>query len=158
MDPATTNKVGVVGEGIVEFALDDMRCGIELNATQEVLRAVAVRPVEGQPPFIAGVIDLRGTIVPVLDLRVRFGRTSRPLDADDHFIVAKAHGRAIALWVDKVLGIIPVSSPDVRPAEGLIVGTRSLRGVAQTADGIVLLHDVDRFAGEAELDALEYVQ
>ncbi|MGH7659422.1 MAG: chemotaxis protein CheW [Vulcanimicrobiaceae bacterium] len=158
MFPATTNVVGVLSEGIVEFALDDMRCGIDLDATQEVLRAVAVRPVEGQPPFIAGVIDLRGTIVPVIDLRVRFGRTSRALDADDHFVIAKAHRRPIALWVDKVLGIIPASSAGIRSIEGLIVGTRSLRGVTRTTGGIVLVHDVAGFISEAELDALEHAQ
>lgn len=157
MHPATTNTVGVVSEGIVEFALDDIRCGIDLDATQEILRAVAVRPVEGQPPFIAGVIALRGAIVPVIDLRVRFGRMPRPLDPDDHFVIVNAHGRAIALWVDRVVGIIP-HSPAIRPTEGLIVGTRSLRGVTRTADNIVLVHDVAGFAGEAELDALEHAQ
>jgi len=62
----------------VQFRLDGRPCALAAAAVTEVLAAVSVRPLPHQPGYVAGVIDLRGTIVPVLDLRVRFGGTSRP--------------------------------------------------------------------------------
>ncbi len=72
---------------VLVFELDELQCALDSASVVEALRAVALRPMPGQPDFIAGVFDLRGSIVPVLDLRARFGRPKRPLIASDTFIV-----------------------------------------------------------------------
>ena len=151
---------------IVVFEIDAIRYAIETRVVVEILRAVAIRSLTGQPSFVAGVIDLRGTIVPAIDLRVRFGRLGRELSPDDQFIVAETQTvaetqdgsggtRRVAFWVDRVTDLMEAPPPDaVQRAEGLIVGTKSLAGVLRTADGLILLHDLKAFVTEAELDAI----
>lgn len=138
----------------VAFELDDLRCAISTQPVVEILRAVAYRPIAGQPPFVPGVIDLRGTVIPLLDMRARFGRPVRPLAPEHYFIVVTTHNRPVALWVDRVLGILTFDPDTLIASEGLIVGTRSFEGILRTGNGLVVIHDPQAFIGESELDAV----
>jgi purine-binding chemotaxis protein CheW len=140
-------------EHAVLFRVDSRRCALDARSVEEVLAAVAVRPLPGQPRYVAGVIDLRGTIVPVLDLRVRFGGTARPMELDDRLIVTRAHGRRLAIWVDSVDDFIPAGSAFVA-AGGLVTGDVSLAGVASTPDGLTTIHNVAAFVAQCEADAV----
>jgi len=136
------------------FRVDDLQCGMDRAAVVEILPALAVRPLPGQPPFVAGAIDLRGTLVPVLDLRVRFGRPPRPMELSDKLIVARAHGRALAVWVDAVDGLAGADAGGWTPSGGLLVGDRSVVGVVRTREGACAIHDLDAFVSACESDAL----
>jgi purine-binding chemotaxis protein CheW len=135
------------------FRVDGLHCGMDRTAVVEILPALAVRPLPGQPPFVAGAIDLRGTLLPVLDLRVRFGRPPRPMELSDKLIVARFRDRTLAVWVDAVEGLVP-SDGRWAPAVGLLTGDRSVVGVVRTADGACAIHDPDAFLGACESDAL----
>lgn len=139
---------------IVVFTVDGIRCGLPAAGVREVLPALAVRPLPGQAAFVAGTIDLRGTPVPVLDLRVRFGRSPRAMRLSDRLIVADAHRRPLALWVDSVDDLIPAPPDEWIASGGLVVGDRSLRGIATTAGGLTAIHDLDAVVTECESDAL----
>jgi len=139
---------------IVIFQLDGRRCAIAASAVVEILAAVATSPFPRQPDYIAGVIDVRGTIVPVLDLRVRFGLPSRLMELADKLIVARGGDRLLALWVDEVEAFAPSEAVAWSSAGGLIVGDRSLAGVVSTADGVAMIHDVDVFVAQCEADAV----
>src|SRR6202044_2167377 len=93
---------GADAAGLLLFRLDAQRCAIAASAVVEILSAVATSPLPRQPTYIAGMIDVRGSVMPVLDLRVRFGRAGRPLELADQFIVVRARARLFALWVDHV--------------------------------------------------------
>ena len=138
----------------VAFELDDFRGAISTQPVVEILRAVAYRPIAGQPPFVPGVIDLRGTVIPLMDMRARFGLRTQPLSPEHRFIVVNTHGRPIAMWVDRVLGILTYSPDSLVGSEGLIVGARSFAGILRTPEGIVVIHDPDAFISESELDAV----
>lgn len=136
------------------FRLDGRRCAVDASAVAEVLAAVATSPLPRQPSYIAGVIDLRGTIVPVLDLRVRFGSASRPLELTDQFIVVRATGRTLALWVDEVEEFAWSDPAGWTGRGGLIAGDRSLAGVAALSGGLATIHDVGAFVAQCEADAV----
>jgi len=138
----------------VAFELDDFRGAISTQPVVEILRAVAYRPIAGQPPFVPGVIDLRGTVIPLMDMRARFGLRTQPLSPEHRFIVVNTHGRPIALWVDRVLGILTYDPNSLLGSEGLIVGTRSFAGILRTPDSLVVIHDPAAFISESELDAV----
>lgn len=139
------------------FRVAGLSCGMDGSAVVEILPALAVRPLPGQPPFVAGAIDVRGTTLPVLDLRVRFGRPPRPMELSDKLIVARAHGRTVAVWVDAVDGLVASDGGSWTPAGGMVVGDRSLAGVVRTPDGLCAIHDVDAFMSACEADALAAV-
>lgn len=138
----------------VAFELDDLRGAISTQPVVEILHAVAYRPIAGQPPFVPGVIDVRGAVIPLMDMRARFGRPVRPLSPEHRFIVVNTHGRPLAMWVDRVIGILTYDPDSLIGAEGLIVGTRSFAGILRTSDGLVVIHDPEAFISESELDAV----
>jgi purine-binding chemotaxis protein CheW len=139
---------------VLLFGLDELRCAVDAAPVLEVVRAVTIRQLPGQPSFVAGVIDLRGRIVPVLDLRSRLGLRTKELALSDHFIITISRERRVALWVDAVDDVMALDWGAFVPAEGLIVGTRSLAGVARGAEGLLLIHDLSAFLTESEADAL----
>jgi purine-binding chemotaxis protein CheW len=139
---------------ILVFRIDEVRCGLAASGVREVLPALAVRPLPGQAPFIAGTIDVRGTPVPVIDLRVRFGRPARAMRLSDRLIVAQAHARPLALWVDDVEDFIATPPGEWIVSGGLVAGDRSLVGVGSTAAGLTAIHDLEAFVSECESDAL----
>jgi purine-binding chemotaxis protein CheW len=155
--PCRIGKANLLTTGpasVVIFRLDGARCAIDAAAVVEVLAAVAIRPLPGQPAYVAGALDLRGTIVPVLDLRVRFGGSARPMALSDRLIVARAGERVVALWVDAVDEFAEAATGAWHASGGLIAGDRSLAGVAATDQGLVTIHDVAAFVAQCESDAV----
>jgi purine-binding chemotaxis protein CheW len=140
---------------LLRFSLDDHRYGIASDAVVEIVRAVAITPLPGASSVIEGVIDVRGTIVPVFDLRARFGLPTRAVIPDDRFILARTPSRIAALHVDHVDELVDV---DDRSAESLhtqVLTAQHVSGAATLPDGLVLIHDVATFLSGAESDALD---
>jgi purine-binding chemotaxis protein CheW len=106
---------------------------------------VAVAPLLDAPPIIEGVVDSRGRIVPVLDVRSRFGLPGRPLDTTQHFVLAEAGTRIVALRVDRALDLLEVPLADIESAARAAPGSRHTEGVARLPDGLVVIHDLERF-------------
>jgi purine-binding chemotaxis protein CheW len=150
--PALSGSTGPAD--FVFFQLDGRRCAIGAAAVVEVLAAVAIRPLPGQPAYVAGIIDLRGAVVPVLDLRVRFGGAARLMELSDRLIVVRTGERVAACWVDQVDDLGGAASVTSSAGEPLIAGDRSLAGVAATADGLVTIHDAGAFIAQCEADAV----
>lgn len=142
---------------VVVFELDEARSAIDAAAVIEIVRAVAIRPLPAQPDFIAGVIDLRGSVVPVLDVRTRLGFPAKDVNLTDNFIIAKVRSRTVALWVGRMIDLLAHSADAIAERGGLLVGDRTLRGVARIGQGLVVIHDVDEFLTQAEDDALAAV-
>jgi purine-binding chemotaxis protein CheW len=128
-----------------------MRCAVPAAPIVEVVRAVAFRPIPGQPRFIAGAIDFHGTAVPLLDLHVRFGGAARPPALSHRYIVVRVRERLAALWVDEVVDVASGAGEFV--SGGLLGGDRSLIGVAATSEGLLAIHDLEGFISECEADA-----
>ncbi len=140
---------------ILIFDLDAHEYGIPLRAVREVVRAVEVTPLAGAPTVVEGIIDCRGTIMPVFSLRRRFGADERPLSLTDLFIVVDAGERLAALHVDGVHSLGEVDETRVREASTLVRGGAHITGAVTVADELVLLHDVTTFLARAEEDSLD---
>lgn len=127
----------------VVFSLGERRFGLALAAVTRVVRAVEVTRLVDGPAGVAGVIDVRGEVMPVIDPRARLGVAPRELDPDDQFVVVRSAGRSLALWVDKVVGVTRWEEGDFVGAEAVAPGDRSIQGVARGDDGLVVVHDLD---------------
>jgi purine-binding chemotaxis protein CheW len=145
-----------VRSDLVTFDVDELRCAIDAGPVVEMMRAVALRRIPGQPEFVAGVIDLRGAIVPVLDVRMRFGRPSKEMVLSHRFIVIKTRAHTVALWVDAIRDLVSLRVEDLTRREGFVLGTRSFAGVARTPAGLIMIHDPDDFLSESESEALAF--
>lgn len=137
------------------FVIDDVQYAVRSDVVAEIIRAVAVTPLPNAPDVIEGIIDVRGRIVPVFDLRLRFGRRSRPVIPADHFILVRATTRLAALHVDRVLDLIDVDDTSVDPLGSQVSAASQVTGVALLPDGMALIHDVDAFLSAAEAVSLD---
>ena len=136
------------------FRLDDIRGALPLAQLQETVRAVAITPLAGAPGVVEGVIDVRGTVVPVLDLRARFRLPARPVIPADHLIIAHAGDRTVALRVDEAQDVVTLADETVTPAGPDDPALAHLAGVARLPDGLVLVHDLQAFLTQGEEQAL----
>lgn len=135
--------------------VEGQRYGLRLEQVREIVRAVAITRLSGAPGVIAGVIDVRGTVVPVLDLRARFRMERRAVAPTDHFVIVRGAERQVALHVDGAQGLEGVEAAALDGAERLPGGAEYLAGAARLADGLVLIYDPDAFLSEAEREALD---
>lgn len=131
--------------GNLVFALDDARFALPLPIVERVIRAVELSPLPRAPQIVLGAIDAQGRILPVVDVRALFRLPAREMDVGDRFIIARTPRRAVALIVDRVIGISEVPEEKVVSAESALPFAEGLRGVAKLEDGLVLIYDLDRF-------------
>lgn len=115
------------------------------TAVRELVRAVTIAPLPKAPSIIEGVINLRGTLVPVLDIRQRFGLAPSPVVPTDHLIIAEAGPRLVALRVDRAHELIEVADEDISPVSASAPGAQYVAGLARLPDGVLVIHDLARF-------------
>jgi purine-binding chemotaxis protein CheW len=141
------------GLELLVFQLGDLRLALELTVVREVARAVEILPLPGAPPIVEGIIDVRGEIVPVYDVRQRFGLAPAGLHPDQRLVIAWTGERLVALrcdsteWIEAVVG--------VADAEPLLRGRALIEGVGRLPDGLVLIQDLPAFLDAAEQEALD---
>jgi purine-binding chemotaxis protein CheW len=140
---------------ILTFELSGQRFGIHLRSVREVVRAVAISPLPGAPSVIEGIIDVRGEVVPVFDLRARFGLLPRPVWPTQHLIIARVGDRLVAVRVDRAEWMVEVEDGAVVDATRVASSAKHIAGVATLEDGLVLIHDLDTFLNAFESQALE---
>jgi purine-binding chemotaxis protein CheW len=126
-------------------------------AVREILRAVAITPVAGAPAIFEGAVNVRGQLVPVVDVRRRLGLPARALDPDEFLVVFASGSRTFALRVDDVDDLVEVDAASVTTPGELSPSLRGLAGLAARPDGVLVMHDPDAFVTQAEADALDAV-
>src|SRR5579884_1363240 len=142
------------GLDVLVFTLDGRRYGVAAADVEEVVRAVLPTPLPGAPEVVEGVINLRGRVVPVFDLRRRFRLPPRPVEPGDHLIVGRAAGRRVVLRVDRAEGLVRLEASDLEAARGVVPGAEYISWVARLPDDLVLVHDLGTFLTRAEEEAL----
>jgi len=145
----------VTGNDFLLFSLDEARYAVRLPAVERVVRAVEVTPLPGAPEIVLGIVNVGGRIIPVADVRKRFGLPERPVDPADQFIIARTPARTVALAVDATHGVATIPEASVAQAGSIVAGLGYLSGVAKLPEGLVLIHDLGSFLSLPEEQALE---
>lgn len=141
---------------LLVFELAGRGCALPAERVREIVRAAQITPLPEAPARIEGVLNVRGEIVPVYDLRARLGLAPRTLHPDEFLIIALgAGGRGVALRVDAVLDLVTVDDLSVRPApaaDGRAAAPADpaedakpplVAGVTVMPDGVLLVYDLD---------------
>lgn len=150
-----TNQAATASLQIVVFLLEGQRYGLNLDVVERVLPALELTALPAAPQIVLGVFDLHGQLVPVADIRQRFQLPARELSPDQQLIVARTAVRRIAFMVDASTGVIDVPDTSVVGAGDILEGLPYVQGVARTADGLVLIHDLDTLLALDEVAALD---
>lgn len=140
---------------ILLFEVGGQRYALRSSVVRELVRAVTIVSLPAAPAIIEGIIDVRGTVVPVLDLRARFGLPRSAAAHCDHLILAMAGPRLVALRVDRALDLTRLDATEVEDARGIAHTTQYVSGVARMPDGLVLIHDLRTFLSPSEAVRLD---
>jgi len=131
--------------------------GVDILAVREIRGWTPVTRIPQAPGYVLGVLNLRGAIVPVLDLRLRFGLAREEYTATTVTVIVMVNGRQFGVVVDAVSDVVEVSPGDIRPVPdmGTTVDTEYLKGLTSVAERMVLLLDVDRLLQPQDAQMLE---
>lgn len=140
---------------LLVFRLDERRYALPLDVALRVVHAVYVTPLPGAPAIVAGVIDVGGTLVPVLNIRRRFRLPERPMGLADHFLIAQIPGRTVALMVDQAEGVIERAKSAIVGPDRIAPGAEHFLGVVRFDDGLILIQDLEKFLSLDEARALD---
>ena len=135
---------------LLVFEVGGQRYGLPAADVRELLRAVTLTPLPRAPAIVEGVINVRGVLVPVLDIRGRFRLPPKPPEPTDHLIVARAGGRLVALRVDRAVELTRLDPAAVERAEAVVPGVVYVAQMAKLPDGLMLVHDLNTFLSHAE--------
>ena len=141
------------------FELGDEFYGVNILKVQEIKGYTDVTRIPNTPPYMKGVLNLRGTIVPIINLRMKFGMDQIDFTSFTVIVVVVVNERVMGMIVDSVSDVLTLGADDMKPAPalGTSVDTSFIDGIATTADRLVTLLDIDRVLTEKELEQVESV-
>jgi purine-binding chemotaxis protein CheW len=140
---------------LLAFDLETQRYALRLSAVQQVTRMVAINLLPKAPDIVFGVINVRGKIVPVLNMRRRFGLPGkREINLSDQLIIANTARRSVALVVDSVTGVLNLSIAQMIETDAIVPGVKHVQGITNLNGEILFVHDLDRFLSLEEEDQL----
>ncbi|MBK8575215.1 MAG: chemotaxis protein CheW [Elusimicrobia bacterium] len=144
----------VAGGKFLTFFLAKEEYGIEILKVQEIIGTMAITPVPRTPEHLRGVINLRGKIIPVVDLRLKLGLPAA--EGQNCIIVVRARGLEIGITVDQVSEVANIADKDIEPvpAFGNGVATEDLLGIGKTGGRVRLLLDIDRILSNQDVSDL----
>jgi purine-binding chemotaxis protein CheW len=128
------------------FALGGEEYGVEILKVQEIRGYTSITPIPNTPPHIKGVMNLRGAIVPVVDLRRTLAMPATEYSPFSVIIVVTVGTRVMGLIVDSVSDVLDVARTDIHPTPdfGTRIDARFIQGMARVGDKLVVLLDIDR--------------
>ena len=141
---------------LVVFDLSGEAYGVNIETVREIIRMQAVTYVPDTPDFVEGVINLRGNVNPVVDLRKRFGLNVGEETDDTRIVVVDIGGESIGVTVDAVTEVLRSTEDAVEPTSALITTEDSfyIEGIAKLGDRLLILLDLERVLSTEERDAL----
>ncbi|MGD1915628.1 MAG: chemotaxis protein CheW [Phycisphaerales bacterium] len=159
--PTATDDATQLGDSLqlVTFEIAEEEFAVDILAVQEINRMMDLTRVPQAPPEIEGVINLRGKIIPVMDLRQRFGLETRERDDQTRIIVVEVDGRVIGFIVDRVRQVLPISRSIVEPAPDMVatIDSQFISGVGKLPDRLLILLDLDHLLSGQLAEAIDNV-
>jgi purine-binding chemotaxis protein CheW len=148
---AQPDEIKTGGSQFLTFRLGDEVYGVDILRVQEIKGYTAVTKIPNQPSYIKGVMNLRGTIVPIVELRTKVGMETIDYTAHTVIVVVVVQERIMGFVVDSVSDVLNIGKKDIQapPQFGTKVDVSFLQGIAQCGDSLVALLNIDQLlAGE----------
>jgi len=148
-------QIGLTTDGsqFLTFNLGEELYGVDILRVQEIKGYTAVTKIPNTPPHIKGVLNLRGTIVPIVELRTKFGMPTIDYTAFTVIIVVVVRDKVMGLVVDSVSDVLNIDKKDIQPPPqfGGKVDVSFMNGIGKSGDKLVALLDMDRLLSDGEM-------
>jgi purine-binding chemotaxis protein CheW len=154
MDKPESMKVGAADDllQLVSFNIGDEEFGVDILQVQEINRMLDVTRVPNAPEYVDGVINLRGKVIPIVNLRRRFGMPRKERDKHTRIVVVELSGQVVGFVVDAVSEVLRISRAVTEPPPSIVGGVREeyITGVGKLEDRLLILLDLEKVltAGE----------
>jgi purine-binding chemotaxis protein CheW len=144
---------------LVSFTLGKELYGVEITKVREIILITDITRIPETPDFLKGLINLRSSVIPVIDLRVRFGMPEGETTDESRIMVIQACGKTIGIVVDAVSEVLRVKQEHIAPPPPTIagLGREYLSGLVKLNDHLLILLDIDKIFDEEEMTAMKAV-
>lgn len=142
------------------FSLEKEIYGIEIKYVTEIIGIQGITKVPEVPAYVKGIINLRGKIIPVIDIRLKFGKESIEYDDRTCIIVIDINDILVGLIVDKVDEVLSISEEEIAPPPAYKTGfeNRYIKGIGKAGEEVQLLLDCEKLLRNDEIDIVESLQ
>ncbi len=154
-----TNTLQQDEQQLVVFDLSTEAYGVDIGAVREIIRMQDITKVPRTPEFVEGVINLRGKVIPVVDLRKRFGLPAEDESKENRIVVVDIGAQDIGVIVDAVTEVLRIATESVEPPASVITTADSeyLLGIAKLNSRLIILLDLEQVLTEGEHSALQEI-
>lgn len=130
---------------LVCFKLADEQYAVDITGVKEVIRYQRITPVPQMPDFLLGVVNIRGSVIPVFDMRIKFGLPCREVDSNTKILVMNMNGIMVSIVVDEILDNIkvPIANVDPAPTVKLRIEKECVKGLALLHERMIIILDPD---------------
>jgi purine-binding chemotaxis protein CheW len=137
---------------LVSFNIGNEEFAVDILKVQEINRMADITRVPKSPPFVEGVINLRGKVIPIVDLRKRFNLEERKATKETRIIVVDMDGKVVGLIVDSVSEVLRLPADTIEPPPPIVAGIESeyIKGVGKLDDRLLILLDLNKIFSSEE--------
>lgn len=141
---------------LVTFSIGEEEFGVDILKVQEIIRTMEITKVPRAQDFVEGVINLRGKVIPIIDLRRRFGFASKEHDKHTRIIVIEINNMIVGFVVDSVSEVLRIPAATVEPPPPVVAGVESeyISGVGKLQDRLLILLDLDKLLSGEDMEVL----
>lgn len=149
---------------LVTFRVGTELFGVPISAVQEIVRVPAIARIPQSPDFVEGVINLRGRVITVVDMRKRMGQAAVAVDDSEterakkaRILVVEVNGRLVGVIVDEVAEVLRLATEQVEPAPPMVAGLSNqyIRGVGKLQDDLLILIEIEKILSTDQLVAID---
>ena len=142
---------------LLTFTLGNEEYGIDILKVQEIRGYEAVTTIANAPEFIKGVINLRGIIVPIVDMRIKFKLPKVTYDESTVVIILNVAGRVVGMVVDGVSDVTTLKADEIKPAPefGSSLDTKYLQGLGTADERMIILVDIEKLMSSRDMELIE---
>lgn len=144
---------------LVVFGLGKEEYGVEITQVQEIVRLQEITKLPDTPYFVEGVVNLRGKVIPLIDLKKRFGLEVNERNTDNRIIVVNVNNNTVGVIVDYVSEVLRLSEDNIEPPPQIVKGIDKeyLRGIGKVDNRLLILLDLDKILSHEEQDLLKKI-
>jgi purine-binding chemotaxis protein CheW len=142
---------------LVSFHLAEESYGVEITKVREIILMGEITRIPHTPDYVKGLINLRSSVIPVIDLRIRFGLPEAELTSESRIMVINVGGKTIGIVVDAVSEVLRISNDQIAPPPPTVagLGREYLTGLVRLEDQLLILLDIDKLLGEGDMAGAE---